>query len=743
MPKQFTVWRCNMFAGVVINKKTAALNRIFHYQVPADMPVRVGQVVQVEFGRQKLEAIVIELVESIDYPVDKTKPLLQILNPQQLFGSDLLQLSRFAADYYLCSRASILQAMLPAGMYLTGKMPRSRIVRRVRLADDTAVLRGAKQRRIVDLLQSAGGNMLLPQLLEQAGAAWPTVKGLADRGILTLSEETEWDDDTDVPLLPEHKLTLLQSAVLDEMRREFAADNRPVLLHGVTGSGKTELYLRLAEDVLADGRQVIVLVPEITLTPQTVRVFQQRFGSGVAVLHSGLTAAERRQAWLGIAEGRYNMVIGARSAIFAPVPRLGLIVMDEEHEESYRQDNAPRFHARVLAEERCRLTGAHLVLGSATPDVESYYKARSGRYCLCKLPERVSGRPLPDVRLVDMSEEFRQGNYSVFSRALQQRLADNLHAGRQSLLFLNRRGYRSFVSCRHCGYVVECPHCSVAMAYHSGEEVLKCHYCGQTAPLPIKCPSCGSPAIRYFGAGTQKIVEAVKKLLPDARVARLDRDSTAERGSYQRIYQAMLAGEIDVLVGTQMIAKGLDFPNLTLVGVIAADMALNMPDLKSGERAFQLTTQVAGRAGRHSPGEVIVQTYQPRSDILQAACRQDYREFYKREILRRSLAGYPPFAALLRIVISAGNMASAIEVGRALAWHIQQQLEHRGAEGKVVYWGPKPCPRAKIKDRHRLQIVLKSESLPLIREIAAQAAARVRLPQDCNLVLDVEPLNIY
>ena len=466
-----------MFAGVVINKKTAALNRIFHYQVPEDMPVQVGQVVEVEFGRQKLEAIVIELVENIDYPVEKTKPLLQILNLQQLFGSDLLELSQFAADYYLCSRASLLQAMLPAGMYLTGKMPRSRIVRRVRLADnaDVSALRGAKQRRVMELLTAAGGNMLLPQLLEQAEAAWPTVKGLADKGLLVVTEETEWDDGTAAPLLPKHKLTPLQSRVLAEIREEFAGEGRPVLLHGVTGSGQTELYLRLAEETLAQGRQVIVLVPEIALTPQTVRVFQQRFGSGVVVLHSGLTATERRQAWLGIAAGQYRMVIGARSAIFAPVPCLGLIVMDEEHEESYRQDNAPRFHARVLAEERCRLTGAHLLLGSATPDVESYHKARIGKYRLCELPERVSGRPQAEVHLVDMSQEFRRGNNSIFSHLLQQKLVDNLRAGGQSLLFLNRRGYQSFVSCRHCGYVVECPHCSVAMAYHTGEEVLKCH----------------------------------------------------------------------------------------------------------------------------------------------------------------------------------------------------------------------------------------------------------------------------
>lgn len=757
-------WRCNMFAGVVINKKTTALNRIFHYQVPEGMPVQVGQVVEVEFGRQKLEAIVIELVESIDYPAEKTKPLLRILNLQQLFGRDLLELSQFAADYYLCSRAAMLQAMLPAGMYLTGRMPRSFIVRRVSLLcglDGDIVLRGEKQRRVVEVLRQVGGSMPFDELAEKSGASAATIRGLAQKGVVEITEETDWDDGDTAQILPKHELTEAQRRVLAEIKAEFNGEARPVLLYGVTGSGKTEIYLRLAEEVLERGEQVIVLVPEIALTPQTVRVFQQRFGSGVAVLHSGLSAAERRQAWLGIASGQYRMVIGARSAIFAPVPKLGLIVMDEEHEESYRQDNAPRFHTRVLAEERCRLTGAKLILGSATPDIESYYKARRGVYALAELPERVSGRLPAKVQLVDMSQEFRQGNNSVFSRALQQKLMENLRNGGQSLLFLNRRGYQSFVSCRSCGYVVECPHCSVSMAYHTGEEVLKCHYCGQTAPLPKRCPNCGSAAIRYFGAGTQMIVEAVHRLLPGARVARLDRDSTSERGSYERIYRAMLAGEIDVLVGTQMIAKGLDFPDLTLVGVIAADMALNMPDMKSGERAFQLTTQVAGRSGRHRPGEVIVQTYQPGSDILQAACHQDYREFYQREILRRKLAGYPPFAYLLRIIISAGQMAAAVEVGRNLAWHIQQQLEPEQtlfsecmaanmdtaaegeADGGVIYWGPKPCPRAKIKDRHRLQIILKGRDLDRIRSIAAAAVEKVRLPHDCNLVLDVEPSSIY
>ncbi len=730
-----------MLAGVIINKKTAALNRLFYYSVPEGWQILPGQIVRVEFGRQGLEAVVVELAEDGSYPADKLKPLLGVVQEKPLFGADLLELSRFAADYYLCSRASVLQAMLPSGMMLTGRMPRSQIERRVRLADAAAAPRGAKQKQIVALLREKG-EMLLPELLRQAEAAPASLRTLERQDVISIIEEEIWEGEAAAPAPEPRELSPRQLRVLEDIRRNIRTANKPVLLHGVTGSGKTEIYLRLAEDCRSQGRQVIILVPEIALTPQTVRIFSRRLGGGVAVLHSGLSAAERRAAWLGIAAGRYDLIIGARSAIFAPAPNLGLIVIDEEHETTYKQDNAPRFHTRTLAEERCRLTGAALVLGSATPDVCSYYKAQKGEYLLCEMPERILGRAAAKVRLVDMSREFREGNNSVFSRLLQKKLTENWQAGRQSLLFLNRRGYESFVSCRSCGYVVQCPHCSVAMAYHTGEEVLKCHYCGQTLSLPKVCPSCGSAAIRYFGAGTQKIVEAAARLLPQARIARLDRDAAAERGSFERVYRAMLAGEIDILVGTQMIAKGLDFPNLTLVGVVAADLALNMPDLRSGERAFQLTAQVAGRAGRHQAGEVVVQTYQPQSEILRAAAIEDYQAFYRREILQRQLAAYPPFAALIRIVISAGSQAAALEIGQKLALRLQQAVEKLRAAEDISFFGPRPCPRAKIKDRFRLQIMLKGKELALLREAARLATAELRLPHDSNLAVDVEPLNM-
>ena len=730
-----------MLAGVIINKKAAALNRLFYYAVPEGWQVLPGQIVRVEFGRQKLEAVVVQLTADDACPVDKLKPLLSIINEKPLFGEDLLCLSEFAANYYLCSRASVLQAMLPSGMTLTGKMPRAQIKRRVRLNDAKIIPRGMKQRRVVAILHEQG-EMPLTDLLRQSEAHLATLRTLEKQGIISIIEEEIWEGAELSSLSERRELSSRQQKVLDEIRQNFQTERKPVLLHGATGSGKTEIYLRLAEDCRAQGKQTIILVPEIALTPQTVHIFRERLGGGVAVLHSGLSAAERRAAWLGIASGHYDLIIGARSAIFAPAPNLGLIVIDEEHEATYKQDNVPRFHTRTLAEERCRLTGAGLVLGSATPDVTSYYKARHGEYLLCELPERIFGRPAAKVLLVDMSREFREGNNSVFSRMLQKKLVENWQAGKQSLLFLNRRGYESFVSCRSCGYVVQCPHCSVAMSYHIGEEVLKCHYCGQTLPLPHVCPECGSFAIRYFGAGTQKIVEAAAQLIPQARIARLGRDSTAQRGSFERVYQAMLSGGIDILVGTQMIAKGLDFPNLTLVGVVAADLTLNLPDLRSGERAFQLTTQVAGRAGRHQAGEVIVQTYQPQSEILKAAAGEDYQTFYRREILQRQLAEYPPFAALIRIVISAGTLQASLEIGQKLAWLLQQAVEDIKAGDKMRYFGPKPCPRAKIKDRFRLQIMLKGKDLNVLREAVRRATVDLRLPHDVKLAVDVEPLNI-
>lgn len=735
-----------MFAAVVVNKKTKALDRIFYYEIPSDMQVLPGMIVEVDFAHQLLEAFVVELSADVDYDRSKIKPIRRIITPKPLLGEDLLELSRFMAEYYLCSRFAALQCMLPAGMHLTGKMPKSAVVKRVFIR--TVVppeLRGAKQRQAVEYIHAHNGSKLA-DVLVNADVSMAVVRALAAKNVIDIREDIVWGDEADATDSERPQLTAEQAAAVAAIDENRSGDNKPVLIHGVTGSGKTEIYLNQAEKIIAEGRQVIILVPEIALTPQTVGIFQRRLGSRVAVLHSNLLGAERRKAWMGIAEGKYDVVIGARSAIFAPTPNLGMIIIDEEHESTYKQENNPRFHTVRVAEERCRLAGAALLMGSATPDVGDYYKGLQGEYKLIELPNRVLNREMAQVTVVDMREELKAGNNNMFSRLLKQKLAANLAEGKQSLLFLNRRGYDSFVSCRSCGHVVECPHCSVAMAYHERENRLKCHYCGEVMETPKVCPKCGSHAIRHFGAGTQKVANAVKQLFPQARVVRMDRDTVTDRGMYEKVYKAMLDGQIDILVGTQMIAKGLDFPQVTLVGVVAADITLNMPDFRSGERTFQLITQVAGRSGRHQPGEVVVQTYSPDNRVIQAVARQDYGEFYEQEIQIRRFAEYPPFTHMLRVVASGSGEAEVHEVARYLAYYIGDEMGNNIYDKQVICWGPKPCPKYRIKDKYRLQILLKSEDLFIIRGLVEQAQERLIRERKHNpqvsVVIDVEPLNI-
>lgn len=735
-----------MFAAVVVNQKAGALNRIFYYEIPRGLDVRQGMIVKVSFGHQRLEAFVVDVLAEVDYDREKIKSIDEVVSDGVVLRQDLIDLSRFITEYYLDQWVSVLQGMLPAGMRLTGKMPKSSVVKRVFMR--TLVmpeLRGAKQKAALTYVFHHNG-ALFSEVVEKAGVSAAVVRELVKKNIVELREDIVWGDETAYQEIPRPELTAEQREAILRLDENRATARKPALLFGVTGSGKTEIYLDQVQKVLQQGKQVIILVPEIVLTPQTVRIFQGRLGNRVTVLHSNLSGSDRRKAWMGIAEGKFDVIIGARSAIFAPTPNLGMVIIDEEHESSYKQENSPRFHTVTVAKERCRLTGAVLLLGSATPDVGDYYRARRGEYLLVKLPGRVHNRQLAELTVVDMRQELREGNNGMFSRLLQRKLAENLNAGHQSLLFLNRRGYDSFVSCRSCGYVVECPHCSVAMAYHEREGLLKCHYCGETKRPPRVCPVCGSHAIRHFGAGTQKVADTARALFPTARIVRLDRDTAGDRTIYERIDRAMRNGEIDILVGTQMIAKGLDFPGVTLVGVVAADISLNLPDFRSEERTFQLITQVAGRSGRHQQGSVIVQTYDPTNRVMNAVRRQDYEAFYQEEIQTREFAEYPPFAAMIRLVISSGEETAAEEIARYLSYYIGEEMGKHVYEQFVVCWGPKPCPRYKIKDRYRLQILLKSADLSLIRMITRQALERLekekRTRKEVNVAVDVEPLQI-
>lgn len=726
------------YAAVIINRKAAAIDRVFHYKVPAALrdTLDVGWVVRVPFQHEILEGIVVEWSEHADVPEEKLKEICGLVGDKPLFNRELLALGEWMSEYYLCPKVAALQGMLPAGLNLTGKLPQKVIEKRIYLVPDAAEPRNAKKQQMVWAYLQQHNGALRQELLSIVDSS--ILRAMQKKGLVQVVEKEVWDTiDIEAEDLV-RELTWEQKQSLNALAQEKIGDNRPVLLWGITGSGKTEVYLQRAKEVLATGKQVLFLVPEIALTPQMIDMLQGRLGRPLAVLHSGLLPSERRKTWLAIAEGQYDIVIGARSAIFAPLKHLGLVLLDEEHEQSYKQENVPRFHAREVAIQRCRYSGAQLILGSATPSLESFYKAKQGEYLLVTMAHRVGNRPLPDVKVVDMRQELRQGNRSIFSFALQEAMVAHLEQGKQIVLFLNRRGFATFVSCRSCGYVVECPHCALPMAYHQKEDRLKCHYCGHTEKSPRYCPICGSAAIRHFGVGTQKVAEAAAKLLPQARIARMDRDSISDRESYTKIYRQMKNGDIDILVGTQMVAKGLDFPGVTLVGVVAADTALNLPEMTAGERTFQLLTQVAGRSGRATAGQVIIQTYQPDQDAIRMAAQQDYLAFYEKEIQRREAFFYPPFCSIIRLVVSGLKESSVSDAAQDIVGYF-------GKYKKEQDWlvGPAPAPYSKIKDRYRYQLMLRGKDLAELRRLVeqglAEAKQQCRWAKDVQILVDVEP----
>ncbi|MCO7127983.1 primosomal protein N' [Sporolactobacillus shoreicorticis] len=487
-------------------------------------------------------------------------------------------------------------------------------------------------------------------------------------------------------------------------------EHRVFLCHGVTGSGKTEIYLQSIQHVLERKQQAIVLVPEISLTPQMVVRFKGRFGDHVAVMHSGLSRGEKYDEWRKIREEKVQVVVGARSAIFAPFNNLGLIIIDEEHESSYKQEDMPRYHARDIAIHRAQDHQCPVVLGSATPSLESFARARKQVYTLLSLKQRVNHRPLPSVHIVDLREEMRQGNHSVFSKELLEKIKDRLQKKEQTVLFLNRRGYATFVMCRSCGTVVECPHCDISLTYHRAQHLLKCHYCGYEQAVSDTCPTCGSDAMRFFGTGTQKVEAELSRLIPEARVIRMDVDTTRKKGSHERLLRQFGEEKADILLGTQMIAKGLDFPKVTLVGVLAADSLLHLADFRASEKTFQLVTQVAGRAGRHDlPGEVVIQSYSPDHYAVLDAARHDYESFYNQEMALRRLGSYPPFYYLVLICLTHPEPAKVAEAAERIALILKKHL----SDSSQIY-GPVVPAVAKIKDRYRYQCMVKYKREPAL-----------------------------
>ena len=576
--------------------------------------------------------------------------------------------------------------------------------------------RNTKQIMVIDYFISNPKPIERQKILSLLGISSSVIKSLVDKGILYESMQEVYRDPYQDRIF-EHteplQLTKEQSVAIKPILQTIEEKRHDVfLLYGITGSGKTEIYMQSIQKVLEEGREGIVLVPEISLTPQMVNRFKGRFGDEVAVLHSGLSIGEKYDEWRKIQRKEVRVAVGARSAIFAPFGNLGIIIIDEEHETSYKQEDNPRYHARDVAIERARTHNCSVILGSATPSLETFARAKKGVYQLLTLSKRMNDQSLPTVDIVDMREELREGNRTMFSRVLYDKLQDRLMKKEQTVLFLNKRGHSSFVMCRDCGYVIQCPNCDISLTYHRYQQQMKCHYCGYEAVVPTICPECTSEHIRYFGTGTQKVEEELGKIFPEARVIRMDVDTTSRKGSHEKLLTAFEEGKADILLGTQMIAKGLDFPNITLVGVLSADTMLHLPDFRSSEKTFQLLTQVSGRAGRHElAGEVVIQTYSPEHYSIELASQQDFDQFYQKEMMIRKIHQYPPFYYLALITVSHEELMKVVDVTEKISVTLSSRLS-KGAH----ILGPVACPIPRINNKYRYQCIVKYKKEPKLTQ---------------------------
>jgi primosomal protein N' (replication factor Y) len=680
-----------------------------------------------------------------------------------------LKLARWIGEYYCCAPETALKSVLPEAIRKEKEGWKKQLfVRALHLSGEFPKL-PKRQQDVWNIIEERR-EILLAELLELAETTAATVRKLEDRGLVEITSEiSERDPYARESILPTQNIVLnpAQAKALGEIIKAMDAENpsRTFLLHGVTGSGKTEIYLQALAHALEQGKGAIVLVPEISLTPQTVERFKARFSSGklqtlVAVLHSHLSAGERHDEWHKIRQGRARIVIGARSAIFAPVEPLGLIIVDEEHETSYKQEEAPRYHARDVAIMRGQMENAVVVLGSATPSLESFYNCKRGKFSLLELPERVDNQKMPRVRVVDMRQAaHKEKGTPLFSPQLKEAINQRLDKGEQTILFLNRRGYSTSLQCPKCGYVCNCPNCSLALTFHRQEQKLACHICGHVEKVPLVCPNekCRNPAIRFSGTGTQRVEETLAKLFPKARIQRMDADTMKRKDDYRKTLGDFRAGKIDILVGTQMIAKGLHFPNVTLVGIIYADLALHQPDFRAGERTFQLLTQVAGRAGRGDvEGEVFVQAFAPFHPAIQYARRHDFNGFYEQEIEFREQLKYPPVSRVALLTLKGRNE----EKVKFSAEHLRKVLESKVQSPKskvaagettldIGHWpldliiaGPAPAPLLRAETFYRYQIMLRTRAMSALSRELARIIQSLALPEDVTLAVDIDPVNL-
>ncbi len=724
----------------------------FTYRLSPEQSVdaQVGARVVVPLGRSVVTAYIVGLT---DEPPENLAEI-DIKDAQTLVDStpvctpEILQLARWVADYYACPLGEVIKAALPPGMSpkrRDAKFAKPKLRRFVRLLQPTQQKLTETQLRVISTLESSGP-MLLQSLLQSASVSASTISSLEKKALVEVYVEAIRRDplaDAGGVKSAEHTLTPAQSSVLQQIEQQVNSESYSAfLLHGVTGSGKTEIYMRAMDKALQLGRSAMMLVPEIALTPVFSRGLRARFGDQVAIFHSSLQKGERFDEWTRVKNGDARVVIGTRSAVFAPAKNLGLIVVDEEHESSYRQQESPYYNARDVAIVRAQKEAATVVLGSATPSLESFNNARKGKYQLLTLPERIAARPMATARIIDMRTVFvRHGKPRVFSDELLEAIRETHERHEQSIILLNRRGYSSFILCRSCGETVQCPNCDVTLTYHRSERVIVCHYCNHREAVPRVCPACGKKYIYYVGEGTEQLEEMLKLLFPALRVARIDRDTTVRRKVFEQSLADFSAGRIDTLVGTQMLAKGHDFPNVTLVGVVSVDAGLALPDFRSAERTFQLITQVAGRAGRGDrPGRVLIQTYHPYHYALRHACAQDYEGFYGEELRYRQNHSYPPFVALASLLVHGPDLGRV----RSDSLELRKQLDVANQERKCRILGPAPAPLSRLKGEHRFQILMKSRNRKHLREVA-DPALKSAIDGGINLRsinLEIDPVSI-
>jgi len=674
-----------MYAEIVLGRVNPGLDKVYHYSIPDDIARKldIGYQVLVPFGKSSGVGYVVGFVETSD--IKGIKDITQILSPHPLFSRDSVELARWISSYYNSFFITALRTVMPPGT----------------LKIEHRALKAKLKKPLYREVQSSKPRM-------------------------QMSKQSKFS------LTPEQKAAL-RSIAADIDSKKFGTS----LLYGITGSGKTEVYLRAADYVAGMGGGAIILVPEVGLTPQIIERFKEHFGESLAVYHSDMKDKERDTAWTDVASGEVRIVLGTRSAIFMPVKNLKLIVLDEEYENTYKQEQNPKYHAREVAFAIAKRSNAAVILGSASPSVETYYHAKTGDYKLLTLPKRIDDRPLPPVEVVDMRDELKAGNYNVLSRKLKEEIKSVIQKKEQAILFINRRGYFSFVMCRTCGHAIQCPKCSTSLIYYMNDKKLRCNHCGFTSEAPVICPKCQSTQIKFFGGGTQRIEQEVARIVPAARILRLDRDTVTKKGSYENIIRAFISGSADILIGTQMVTKGLDIGSVTLVGVVAADIGLNLPDFRAAEHTFQLITQVAGRAGRHKlAGEVIIQTYNPDHYAIKFASAYDYEGFYNEEIKSRKALLYPPFGNLINIIAYGESEKKVEQVSGELVKFLKKRIS-----GDEVF-GPAIAPIARLKDNYRHQIIVKGRNLEGMRKAVVESAGRIVKLGGVRVSVDIEPYNM-